>query len=370
MNLTLPSKLQISARTDVGMTRSENQDSCDLFRTKSGALVAIVADGMGGHTGGATASQIAIHTIQELLSPTLDEAEGENLAAAIEEANRRIYDRALEEPELRGMGTTAVGMLFHTDGRAWVAHVGDSRAYRFRGGALTPITNDHSLVAELVRSGALSEEEAETDPRRNEILRSVGAEPTVQVDLKPVSVHPDDRFLLCSDGLNGPVSHSDMSSLISEHDPDNATQALIHRANEMGGPDNVTAIVLHYPDPDDVTDTRALVPEATAAEFDQIAEQNALQSAIERRSRVIKLSLLAAGVCVALLAAVLLLLVSQPPSASAPPTQPMAAQSDVPAAVAGPLNEATQSSGREAITPEPAAASPPSQVPAYELEAP
>ncbi|MEE8167189.1 MAG: Stp1/IreP family PP2C-type Ser/Thr phosphatase, partial [Myxococcota bacterium] len=254
MSRPLGDKIQSFALTDVGLTRSENQDACALFSTKGQSLVAVVADGMGGHAGGATASRIVIETIRDWLLPTRDEVDGETLANAIEDANQRIYAKAQDEPGFRGMGTTVVALLFHPDYWAWVAHVGDSRAYRLRGNSFEQLTHDHSVVADLVRKGQLSEEEAEVDPRRNEILRSVGVAPTVEVDVNAVSVRPGDRFLLCSDGLTGPVQSEDISSILALYDPEDATRTLIAWANEMGSPDNVTAIALHYTDPDSETD--------------------------------------------------------------------------------------------------------------------
>jgi serine/threonine protein phosphatase PrpC len=307
--------------TDVGLSRSENQDACALFSTKAQALIAIVADGMGGHAGGATASRIAIETLHERLSPTNEEIDGDELASAIKEANDRIYGRALNEPELRGMGTTVVVLLIRPDGRTWVAHVGDSRAYRLRGGVFEALTQDHSVVAELVRAGALSEEQAEVDPRRNEILRSVGAASSVEVDVSIVSLKPDDRFLLCSDGLTGPVDTQEISNILGQYDPEDATRTLIARANEAGSPDNITAIALHYPDPLADTDTHEVMPqpETTASEFDLIAAENE-EARLERARRLL---VLVALVGVALLVSVIMLLVYP---TSVPYAQPVAAE--------------------------------------------
>jgi protein phosphatase len=308
MSRPLADKIQRSALTDVGLTRSQNQDACALFTTKGDALIAVVADGMGGHAGGETASRIAVETIHELLSTSHEEIDGDSMANAIVESNQRIYSKAMNEPALRGMGTTVVALLLHPDGRTWVAHVGDSRAYRLRANAFEPLTQDHSVVAELVKMGAISEAEAEVDPRRNEILRSVGAAPSVKVDVNSVSVLPGDRLLLCSDGLTGPVGTRDISDLLGSYDPGDATRMLIARANEAGSPDNITAIALHYPNPHEVTAAQSLPlrPEATASEIDLIAAE----LAEERIARARGLLGLAALVGVALLLSLIAIIVT------------------------------------------------------------
>ncbi len=145
------------------------------------------------------------------------------------------------------MGTTCVGLVFGADGAAWVAHVGDSRAYLLRDGHMAPLTADHSTVGELVRLGKITPEEAAVHPRRNEILRSIGAEPSVQVDVAPVHVRPGDQYLLCSDGLSGLVSDPEMGAVLLRESPENATRILVDLANERGGPDNVTVMVTAVP---------------------------------------------------------------------------------------------------------------------------
>ena len=201
------------------------------------------------------------------------------------------------------MGTTLVGLLIHSDGRAWVAHVGDSRAYRMRGGRFEALTQDHSVVAELVRSGMLTEEEAESDPRRNEILRSVGVEETVAADISEVTIQPGDRFLLCSDGLTGPVTANEIASVLGRNEPENAVRTLIARANEAGGPDNITAIALHYPDPDSITDIHAVFPEST-----RTVVNDSVERAARRLRRTRRLLVWTAVVGVALLVSISLLL--------------------------------------------------------------
>jgi protein phosphatase len=165
------------------------------------------------------------------------------LRQALEAANERIYRSAQEESALHGMGTTGVALLLEPGGGAWVAHVGDSRAYQLRDGKLQPITADHSAVAELQRRGMITAEEAAVHPRRNELLRSIGVEPDVEVDVSPVDVQPGDCFLLCSDGLSGVVSDEEIAAVIQSQPPEQAVRTLVESANARGGPDNITVIV-------------------------------------------------------------------------------------------------------------------------------
>jgi serine/threonine protein phosphatase PrpC len=268
MSAVGPAQLRTASRTDVGRTRSENQDACGEFQGPSGARLLAVADGMGGHQGGATASRITIETLGEVFVRDPDPS-GETLREAFETANARVYQAAQEHPELHGMGTTCVALLFGTDGTAWVAHVGDSRAYLLRDGQLDPLTADHSTVGELVRAGKITPEEAAVHPRRNEILRSIGADTSVEVDVAPVEMRAGDQYLLCSDGLSGLVSDPEMGAVLLREGPEEATRTLVDLANERGGPDNVTVVVTAVPghgQPDDgaaaaswaVDETRAL----------------------------------------------------------------------------------------------------------------
>jgi protein phosphatase len=156
---------------------------------------------------------------------------------------------AREDPGLAGMGTTVVALLLDAAGRAAVAHVGDSRCYRWRGRRLAPLTTDHSVVAEMQRRGVLTAEEAAYHPRRNEILRSVGVLAEVEVELAAVEIAAGDWYLLCSDGLCGVVSDAEIEEVLaSETSPDAAARALVALANECGGPDNVTVQILGIPD--------------------------------------------------------------------------------------------------------------------------
>ena len=198
----------VASRSDTGRVRPHNEDTCGTFESR-GARLLVVADGMGGHRGGATASRLAVESLERSLAET-NELSGDWLAAAIRKANREVHGRSEQEPGLRGMGTTLVAVLISPDGRAWVGHVGDSRAYRLRGDTFEALTEDHSVVAEMIRRGVITPTEAIIHPRRNEILRSVGVEADCQPDVAELELAPGDRVLLCSDGLCGVVPDRDI----------------------------------------------------------------------------------------------------------------------------------------------------------------
>lgn len=229
--------------TDVGCVREENEDACKELRGPGGEQLLVVADGIGGHRGGATASRLLTETVCEFFedAPTWN---GEMLCEAITAANARIHRAASESIDLEGMGTTAVAVLIGGKGdAAWVAHVGDSRAYRLRGGILEPLTEDHSAVAELLRRGAITADEAIHHPRRNEIIRSVGNSPTVEVDLSRFKIKRGDQVLLCSDGLSGVLRDEEIAAVLHRSRPVEAVPQLVAAANARGGPDNVTVMV-------------------------------------------------------------------------------------------------------------------------------
>lgn len=235
-------------RTDVGLVRSENQDFGAFTSPREereshpGGRLLIVADGMGGHRGGATASRLAVETVkaQFLDSETLDV--GEALRDALTRANARIFSEAQANPDLRGMGTTASALVLK-DREAWLAHVGDSRIYRVRAGVVEQLTEDHSLVASMVREGLLTPSEAETHPRRNVLQRSMGVGEQVDIDVRgPFDVQEGDLFVLCSDGLHGLVKAEELGE-IAKLPLRQAADEYVRRALERGAPDNVTVIV-------------------------------------------------------------------------------------------------------------------------------
>jgi PPM family protein phosphatase len=242
-----PRHIEMASASDVGRRRATNQDAFGSADADSGARLLIVADGMGGHAGGATASRLAVEAIVEVFQRSSEPAEA-TLRRALETANARIHDESQRDASLAGMGTTGVALAFTPDGAAWVAHVGDSRAYRLRDGRLEALTADHSLVGELLRRNMITPEEAENHPRRHEVLRSIGVESRVQIDLAPVDVRPGDRFLLCSDGLCGVVDDAEIGAVLAREVPEAAVQQLVAEANARGGPDNITVQIARVPE--------------------------------------------------------------------------------------------------------------------------
>ncbi len=239
MSTVDPNTIESASLSVTGQVRTNNQDTCAEFVSANGSKLMIVADGMGGHRGGATASRVAAETIGEVFaSSTLDSSE--LLRSAFAEANRRVHEMSLEDGSLQGMGTTAVALLFDAEGLVWAAHVGDSRAYRLTNNGIEQITGDHSVVGEMVRRGLITPEEAKEHPRRNEILRSIGIDSAVDIDIARVAADGGDLFLLCSDGLTGMVSDSEIASLVNRESPGHAVQSLVDLANDRGGTDNIT----------------------------------------------------------------------------------------------------------------------------------
>ncbi len=241
-----PREVRSAFVTDVGRVRSANQDACAEVLGAAGTRLLVVADGMGGHAGGEVASRIAIEAIGEWFENG-GGGNGEMLREAFEAANERVFRMGSDAPHLRGMGTTGVALLLGPGAAAWVAHVGDSRAYRLREGRMEVLTEDHSWVGEEVRNHRLTPEEAEVHPRRSALLRSIGVDPEVDVDVTPVPVESGDRFLLCSDGLWGEVDDETIAFVMASDDPEDSVRRLVELANDHGGRDNVTVQVVAVP---------------------------------------------------------------------------------------------------------------------------
>jgi PPM family protein phosphatase len=239
----------IAGATHVGVVRRINQDAFGRFDDPGrGEILLVVADGLGGHRGGEVASRMAVDLVGQLVRAGV-EAPAIRLTRAIEEANRQIHDAARVDYTLEGMGTTVVCLLLTHDGASHVAHVGDSRLYRLRSGDFEALTEDHSLVATLVREGVLQPDEARTDPRKNQILRALGVRKEVEVDVAPVQPRPGDTYLLCTDGLHGLIEDLELRELALEHaDPEVAVEHLIAAANRAGGTDNVTCLLARLPE--------------------------------------------------------------------------------------------------------------------------
>jgi serine/threonine protein phosphatase PrpC len=232
-------RLAAAAVTDVGRARAglPNEDGF-LDQADRLGLVA-VADGMGGHQAGEVASATALEALRAAV------ASGESLREAIEGANEAVLEKSESDRELHGMGTTLTAGMLGTDGSLTIGHVGDSRAYLIRDGELRQITDDHSLVEELVRGGELTPEQAEVHPQRSIITRALGIDRQVDVDVYPIELQPGDRILLCSDGLTTMLRPDEITNILGrEQDPQRAAQLLVDAANAAGGEDNITAVIV------------------------------------------------------------------------------------------------------------------------------
>jgi protein phosphatase len=239
-----------SGNTDIGRKRKTNQDS---FHIGLEQKLFVVADGMGGHNGGDIASQMAIKIFPDYLAKNLDMDPVNLLTGSIKECNRSIKHFGETHPELTGMGTTIVSFFFKGQ-NVYVGNVGDSRAYLINHKKIFQLSRDHSLVQEKLNYGVYDREQAALDPQKNVLVRTVGFEDDVEVDIFVYKVNKNDIFLICSDGLHGKVSDEDILYLVNKFIPDpglatqaeakNLTAALIDQANENGGQDNITAIVV------------------------------------------------------------------------------------------------------------------------------
>jgi protein phosphatase len=242
-------KTRVFGLTDIGRRRENNQDQL-LVDDRHGVYA--VADGMGGHAAGEVASQIAIEALEDAMS--VDEWRSgaasaqeifNKLEEAFKEGNRRICESVVTRGEWRGMGTTIVALVASGD-KALIGHVGDSRAYLLRDGRLVRLTNDHSWVSEQVRLGLLTDEEAHKHPMRNIITRALGNRDELEVDVTQERFLPGDIFLLCSDGLSSMLNDDEIRQTLSDQsrDPENACRMLVDQANDRGGDDNITVVVL------------------------------------------------------------------------------------------------------------------------------
>ncbi len=253
------SKLLVGSATDVGLVRSNNQDQ---FLVSPGLYA--VADGMGGHAAGEVASLTAIKALQAAFAAS-GEHSAEALESAAKAANRAVWEQARTNRGMLGMGTTlvALAVVEHGDGTnaLAVAHIGDSRLYLLREGALRQVTVDHSLVQELVDDGQISPAQAAVHPQRHVLTRALGVEPTVEVDLIDVTPRHGDRYLLCSDGLPREAADEQIAAVLARFsDPSEAAKELVTLANERGGSDNITAVVVDVLANEDSPETLIVVP--------------------------------------------------------------------------------------------------------------
>jgi PPM family protein phosphatase len=242
--------VNIGFATHPGRKRRHNEDSYVVEPP-----MFAVADGMGGAKAGEVASGLAAAALRE--AGTDGRSGEERVTQLIQEANRRVFRRANEDRDASGMGTTMTVALVE-DGRVVFGHVGDSRAYLIREGSIEQLTDDHSLVAELVRSGRLTPEEAEAHPQRSVITRAVGTEPDVDVDTFTIEPEDGDLFLICSDGLTDMVDDATIIEAIERHrdDLDEAAKALVTAANRVGGEDNITVLLVEVGAEADIADTQ------------------------------------------------------------------------------------------------------------------
>jgi PPM family protein phosphatase len=253
--MSLEGKIELVGLTDVGRKRSHNEDT---IGSDPSLGVAILADGMGGYRAGEVASAIAVKLIMDelreglgkLRAGEIDDETGFSretllIKTAIEKANEAIYQTAQSQPQCHGMGTTVVTAAFYDD-RVTIAHVGDSRLYRMREGLFEQVTSDHSLRQELVDKGFYTPEEARSSLNKNLVTRAIGIEMTVNPDLQEDVVKPGDVYLMCSDGLSDPVSDEVMQEILTRHldDLPAAARSLVEQANENGGKDNISVILV------------------------------------------------------------------------------------------------------------------------------
>jgi PPM family protein phosphatase len=301
---------QTASMTDTGRRRRHNEDA---FVSEPPLFA--VADGMGGAQAGELASSLAAAALTELQQhPGGGE---ERVDELIQQANRRVYERQSQDASASGMGTTMTVALVG-DGQVAIGHVGDSRAYRIRDGSLEQLTEDHSLVAELVRSGKLSPEEAEAHPQRSVITRALGTDPDVDVDTFSIETRPGDLFLICSDGLTSMVDDETILSEVARNrgDLQGAAKALVRAANKGGGEDNITVVFFEIGDDGDGDTQRTITlppregpdadEEATLDELDRvpvIETENGHAPREEQRGR-------GRGILIATLAATLLVCAS------------------------------------------------------------
>ncbi len=239
--------MEMYGLTDIGSMRSDNQDAFLCGRLSDDVLYAVVCDGMGGPGGGSIASSLAAELFAERMKSQYRSGMPEAslfhlMESAVDAANIGIFDKAIEDPSLAGMGTTLVAVLLDKE-NAVVVHVGDSRLYRLQDGTLEQITTDHSVVQEMIDRGQLTEEQARSHPRKHFITRAIGVEESVRCEFDTFTVSQDTRLLLCTDGLTNMLSDDDIQTLMQNGAPETLPGTLVDAANAAGGEDNITAVI-------------------------------------------------------------------------------------------------------------------------------
>lgn len=247
--MMVPAHLQVAGLTDVGRQRDNNEDFLGYFNTPNG-LVFIVCDGLGGHAKGEVASRMTVQTICEFMSQTAFENPFQALTESMNLANEEVYQKAVSDPSSWGMGTTCVLGLYKDDKFYW-AHVGDSRIYHFRNGnGLIGITKDHSVVQEMVERGIITQEESLSHPKRHLITQAIGTQQIIHPSVCEIPIEPKahELFLLCTDGLTGMLEDKTIETALRNTAPSAHQQAkdLIEMANNAGGVDNVTVLIIKF----------------------------------------------------------------------------------------------------------------------------
>lgn len=240
--------MRIFCETDVGKSREINQDAYVARLLEDGTAFAVVCDGMGGANAGNVASAQASKIIYEYVlrsfqAPMTDSQIKNLLCSAVMSANLEVFDAASKNEELKGMGTTVVAAIA-TNGRCHVVHVGDSRAYVLRDKNLSQITTDHSVVQRMIENGELTADQARSHPRKNVITRALGVDENLNVDYNELEFLKDDVLLICTDGLSNMLSSEEITEIVTSKNPDAAVKQLVNAANEGGGFDNITTVLI------------------------------------------------------------------------------------------------------------------------------
>lgn len=236
------------ASSDIGKAREINQDYYSIPKPEDNLQLFILADGMGGYNGGEVASSLATTSAKSYIENNFDKIEKskeailELIKNAIEYANMVVFEKSKQEPNLEGMGTT-LDICFIYNNKVYIGHVGDSRVYRIRGEIIRKLTKDHSYVQQLVEDGKITREEAEHHPKKNMLLKALGCTAYVEPDLRARNMENGDILLMCSDGLTNMVEEKEIYRVIKEN-PETAAKVLVDLANEAGGYDNITAVII------------------------------------------------------------------------------------------------------------------------------
>lgn len=235
------------AKTDIGKAREINQDYYYIPTTDKLDLY-ILADGMGGYNGGEVASKLAIDSVKKYIENNFEKEKETKesilnlIKSAIEYANMIVYKKSKEVKELEGMGTTLEICLIYNN-KAYIGHIGDSRIYRIRKGVMRKLTKDHSYVQKLVEDGKITREEANTHPKKNMLIKALGCMPFVEPDIRARNIEKGDILIMCSDGLTNMVKEEEIHRIVQE-DPQSAADKLVKNANEAGGYDNITVVII------------------------------------------------------------------------------------------------------------------------------